>query len=149
MSERKKSATRYLQNNGPSTLDELPTCPRADERHAEGIEKMIVRANSKGSSWDGKQVAVYYLETETPESVVRKYLSVNPALLDNRQMFLTQIFGRAGMYFKEAWLNISDEYDLEESNTGGGNAGNTNCPFCDKEIFNSNLPDHIVKEHSD
>lgn len=143
MKEKKKSVVEYLKENGPSTQEEIPGDVGIHHRYKSGIDRLSVTTGSLG-----KQRTVYHLPEHSPENTVRKFLETNPDIVDSRKYRITSLFGRAGKRYREAWLNISDEYETKESDNGGNRAGYTTCPFCENEVFNSNLPDHIVEEHS-
>ena len=103
---------RKLRENGPTAVSDLPQRSVGAQDKRYGLTKFSV---STGQTGQGQAETVYYLFDEhDPEAVVRKFLELNPQLLENRtRKAIVEDVGNHGRSWSAAIRTVLDERSFE------------------------------------
>ena len=127
-----------LRRKGPSTPDELGMSSISIETRQAHAD--LMRLQVRG----GKNSPVLYCEGIHDErDVVRRYIEVNPHVVDKPFHAVTMAFGDYSDDMRDAWREIGDEYVDRRSNNGGADGGRGGtCPLCEED-YDDTLPAHL------
>lgn len=103
---------RKLRNDGPTPASELPQSSTSvsDKRH--GLAKFSVNTGQTGNK---QSEAIYYLfDDHQAEEVIRKFIEVNPQILDARsRKAIVGAVGRHGKEWSTAVKRVLDDLGIE------------------------------------
>lgn len=100
---------KYLKENGPSPISELPHNKIYVEDRVAGVWKFKVSGKTAGGV--GTIYSVYYLQEHDPEEVVRAWVEANEEVIESNSLqTLVKILNRQGSEFQDAISIVIREY---------------------------------------
>jgi len=133
-----------LLSHGPSTTSELGVTSIGTETRRDNPE--LGRLHLRARGMNSPKTVWYVEDRHDPRDVVRKYVDVNPGVLDRPHRAVVQLFGDHSDTLAWAWGEVADEYDVErrEREHGETEHGGT-CSMCGED-YDYTLPDHLANE---
>lgn len=104
-----------LLEDGPLPLSDLPYSPGPAVRRQVPVYRVNPSRSAQAGLNVGRTTAVYYLrDAHPPELVVRRFLEVNPHLLDFPEESIGRLLDDHAEELATAWQEIAREYDTNE-----------------------------------
>lgn len=129
----------YLQEHGPTFLDDLPSNPTHKQRKKFDIQKLKLGAGGR---------CITYLPEHDYREVLRTFIEEEPSFVEHRSY--AEITRRLPKEFRGAWADISEEYGLEPETGFGRAAGEKDiCPICGGKVVPEKMDDHKELAHNE
>lgn len=140
-----RDAYGVLLSHGPSTTSELGFTSIGVETRMENPDMSRVHLRARGMK--PPQTVWYVKGSHDPREVVRRYVAVNPGVLDRPHRAVVQLFNDHSDRLGWAWGEVANEYDVErrEEYDHGSTDHSGTCPLCD-ETYDYTLPHHLSTE---
>jgi hypothetical protein len=136
---------QYLEEHGPTSIEDLPYNPHGESLIANGIWKFNIGPKAASRASEGslnEKKTIYYLPDHDEKDVVRMWMDCNAKQVENlTERGLKQRLGKNGPQWKQPIREVMRERGLDgtmSQNTGGQNK-NTN-------TGGQNAPQKLIEE---